>query len=158
MWKNLKILAIVFSVGLNIAFIGSHLLRMNRLPWAAQGAKCQYLYEELNLSPSQLAHLQPLRDQFHAFLAAQGKRLKSRRLELISLLAGGAPKEQVAAKQREIQVLQQQLQSKVIEHFNAESRIFTPSQRHKFFDLIKERIKQSDNAHPKWMPHRGRQR
>jgi Spy/CpxP family protein refolding chaperone len=158
MWKNLKILAIVFSLGLNIAFIGSYISRTGGLPWVSHSAKNHFLYEKLNLSPPQLARLQPLRDRFHAFLAAQGKRLKKSRLELIALLADSAPKEQLSAKRKEIQTLQQHLQQKVIEHLSAESRIFTPAQRHKFFDLIGKRIRQSNNAHPRWMPNRGGQR
>ena len=157
MKKNLKILAITFSVALNIVFIGSWFYHGSvLLPQADHQASYDHpLCEDLDLGRDQLDRFQPLRDRFHAFVNEQGQKIKARQLELVGLLAEEKPdRRAVDAKQEEIQVLQQQMQAKVIDHLLEESRIFTPEQRLKFFALIKERIEKSDGSRPRWMPQK----
>jgi len=158
MKKNLKILAIIFSVALNIVFIGSYFYYRSG-PLAVTGRQANHnrlLYEELNLSRAQLERFGPLRDRFHAFVNEQGRKIKARQLELIDLLAGEAPdRRAIAAKRKEIQTLQRQMQTRVIDHLLEESGIFTPEQRRKFFALIKGRIGKSGGPRPRWMPQTG---
>jgi len=158
MKKNLKILAIIFSVALNIVFIGSYFYyRSGTL--AVPGRQSNHnrlLYEELNLSREQLERFGPLRDTFHAFVNEQGRKIKAGQLELIDLLAGEAPdRGAIAAKRKEIQTLQRQMQTGVIDHLLEESGTFTPQQRRKFFALIKERMGKSGGPRPRWMPQAG---
>jgi len=155
MTKNLKILAIIFSVVLNIVFIGSYVYHQSGL-FPRTGEQTQHnrpLYEELNLNREQLESFGPVRDSFHAFVNEQDRKIKDQRLELIALLSEKNPNGRaIDAKQEEIQALQRQMQVKVLDHLLEESRILTPEQRQKFFALIKERIEKSSGPHPRWMP------
>lgn len=158
MKKNLKALGIIFSVALNIAFVGSYVYHKSGLTFIT-GQNTHHrclLYEKLNLSREQLDRFGPVRDNFHTFLGQQGRKIKAERLELINLLAGKNPDRMaIAAKQKAIQFLQQQMQAKVIAHLLKESKIFTPEQRKKFFGLIRDRIEKSETPRPRWM-HRPR--
>jgi len=155
MKKNLNILAVIFSVVLNVVFIGSYFYYSSR-PLAVTGRQANHdrlLYEELNLDRDQLDRLKSFRDNFHAFVDEQGQRIKAKQLELVGLLAQEKPdRRAIAAKQEEIQGLQRQMQAGVIDHLLQESRIFTPEQRQQFFALMKERIDSSVAPRPRWMP------
>ena len=163
MIKNLKTLAIIFSVVLNIVFIGSYFYhKSDQYPLTGhQGKHNRFFIEELNLSREQLDRFEPIRERFHAFLSQQGHAIKDKQLELIDLLAAVRPRsyakenparEAVDVKQKEIQTLQRQMQAKVIEHLLEESGMFTPQQRKRFFGLIRGRIEKSDGPRPRWMP------
>ena len=82
MKKNLKTLAIIFSVVLNIVFIGSYFYhKLDQYPLMGYQANYnRFLCEELNLSREQLDRFEPIRDRFHAFLSQQGQDRKSTRL------------------------------------------------------------------------------
>ncbi len=148
MKKNLFILAVIFSVVLNIVLIG---LALRQRP-----APTRPLYEALHLSRAQLERFKPERDRFHAFIDTQGQVIKQRQLELLTLLAAPRPdRRAIDAKQEEIRRLQRQMQTRVIDHFLAESKIFTPAQRAQFFAIIKKRIENS-RLRPRWMPGRGK--
>ncbi len=155
MTKNLKILAIIFSVVLNVVFIGSYVYHQFGL-FPRTGNQMHHnrlLFAELNLNREQLERFGPVRDRFHTFVNEQGRKIKARRLELIALLSEKNPDGRaIDAKQEEIQALQQQMQAKVLDHLLEESRILTPEQRQKFFALIKERIEKSGGPRPRWMP------
>jgi len=153
--KNLKILAIVFSVALNVAFVGSYLYSRfgASADVARQADHHRLLYQELDLDRDQLDRLKPLRDSFHAFVNEQGQRIKAKQLELVGLLAQEKPdRRAIAATQQEIQTLQRQMQAEVISHLLEESRIFTPKQRQRFFLLIRQRIEGGAGPRPGWMP------
>lgn len=154
MKKNLKVLAIIFSVVLNIAFIGSYVYHKSGLTFIT-GHNTHHnrlLYEDLNLNRKQLDRFESIRDNFHNFVNKQGRKIKAERLQLIDLLAGKNPNRRaIDTKQKEIQALQQQMQAKVINHLLEESKILTPEQRKKFFALIKSRIEKSENPRPRWM-------
>ena len=155
MRENLKTLAIIFSVVLNLVFIGSYVYHRSDQTFIARQntPHRRLLYEKLNLNRMQLDRIEPIRDRFHAFLGQQGYSIKSKQLELIDLLSKENPgREDVDLKQKEIQNLQRQMQTKVINHLLAESRIFTPEQRTRFFALIRGRIEKSDVSRPQWMP------
>lgn len=155
MKKNLKILTITFSVVLNIVFIGSFFYHGTDLfrPSGRQANHAHPLYEELGLGRDQLDRFGPLRDSFHAFVNEQGRKIKARQLELVDLLAREKPdRRAIDAKQEEIQVLQRQMQARVIDHLLEESGIFTSEQRQKFFALIRGRIEKSNGPRPRWMP------
>jgi len=152
--KNIKTLAILFSVVLNIVFIGSYFYHSSDLlPLADRQANHDHrLYEKLDLGRDQLGRFEPLRDTFHVFINEQGRKIKAKQLELVGLLVKEKPdRRAIDAKQEEIQVLQRQMQAKVIDHLLEESSIFTPEQRQKFFALIKGRIEKNDGPRPRWM-------
>ncbi|GBE12691.1 hypothetical protein BMS3Abin13_00983 [bacterium BMS3Abin13] len=154
MKQNLKTLVIIFSVVLNIVFIGSYVYHRSDLTFITDHNTHHNrpLYEDLNLNRKQLDRFESIRDGFHNFVNKQGRKIKADRLELIDLLAKKNPNRRaIDAKQKEIQVLQQQMQAKVINHLLEESKIFTPEQRVKFFGLIRDRIEKSENPRPRWM-------
>ena len=157
MKKNLKTLAIIFSVVLNIVFAGSYFYHGLSL-FCLAGRQAEHdhpLYEELDLSRDQLGRFKPLCDRFHTFINEQGRKIKARQLELVDLLAKEKPdRRAIDAKQEEIQVLQRQIQAKVVDHLLEKSRIFTPEQRQRFFELIKGRIEKSDGPRPRWIPRK----
>ena len=155
MKKNIKILAIIFSVVLNIVFLGSYLYHKFGLHLSPghQMNHNRLICEELNLSREQLKKFEPVRDRFHAFISQQGHAIKDKQLELIDLLTKENPdREAIGAKQKEIHTLQGQMQAKVIDHLLEEREIFTVEQREKFFALIKGRIEKSESPRPRWMP------
>ena len=157
MKKNFKILAIIFSVALNIFFIGSYLYhRLGMQPLAnLKGSNDRPLCKELKLTRRQLEQLRPLRNSFHTFVRQQGSKIKAKQLELIDLLATDHPDPlAIKAKQAEIRALQQQMQSEVIDHLLKESKILTPEQRKRFFSLIRARIEKMSGPGPRWMRQR----
>lgn len=158
MRKNLIILATIFSVVLNIGFIGTYCLQKAGLyPLKQVSANHKrFLYEELNLSPEQLAKFEPGRDRFHTYLDLQSRKIQAGQIELIGLLSENPPdRKAINAKHEAIQSLQQQMQTRVIDHFLEESRIFTPEQRKKFFTLIKGRIEKNSIFFPGLMQGSG---
>ncbi|HEB69930.1 MAG TPA: periplasmic heavy metal sensor [Desulfobulbus sp.] len=154
MRKNFILLAVIFSVVLNIGFIGAYCLQkagLHPLRLVPANHK-RFLYQELNLSPEQLAEFEPGRDRFHTYLALQSRKIQAGQVELIDLLSENPPdRKAINARHEEIQALQQQMQTRVIDHFLKESRILTPEQRKKFFALIKRRIKKNSGFCPGWM-------
>ena len=157
MSKNFKILAITFSVTLNIAFLSSWFYHKSGLGSLAgrRTYDVRPLYKELDLNRGQLHRLKPLRDRFHAFINEQGRKIKAKQLDLVDLLARERPdRRAIDAKREEIQALQRQMQARVITHLLEESRIFTPEQRQKFFALIKRRIEEKARPRPRWMPRK----
>jgi len=158
MRKNFIILASIFSVVLNIGFIGTYCLHKTGLHLGklVDTNHKRFLYEELNLSPEQLVEFERGRDRFHTYLGLQSKTIQAERIELIGLLAKNPPdREAIDAKHKEIQPLQRQMQAKVIDHFLEESHILTPKQRKKFFALIKGRIKTKSGFYPGGMQRSG---
>jgi len=157
MKENIKTLAIIFSVVLNLVFVGSYVCHRSGL-FPRTGGQTHHnrlLYEELNLNREQLERFGPVRDSFHAFVNEQGRKIKAKQLELVGLLAKKKPdRRAIDAKQEEIRALQRQMQAKVIDHLFAESGILTPEQRQKFFTLIKGRIEKNDAPRPRWMPRK----
>ena len=156
MRNNLKLLAIIFSVVLNIVFIGArfyHRMPPHRITGQSQGGSCT-IVGQLNLSPAQLTRFNRLRKSFHAFMKGQSDRIKTKQMEFIDLIARPKPnRRQLAAKQAEIWALQRKMQAKAAEHLLAENKIFTPHQRRIFFSIIRQRLEDSD-ARPGWMPRK----
>lgn len=155
MKKNLKMLAIIFSVALNIVFVGSYFYYQSVLFYRKQHAlnRNHLLYEDLDLTRAQRTRFASTRDSFHAFIRAQGRKIKIKQLALITLLAGKNPdRGAIDAKQHEIQTLQRQMQTQVIGHLLEESGMLRPQQRQRFFALIKRRIEKSRSLRPRWMP------
>jgi len=155
MKENLKALGIAFSIILNFVFIGTatfYKLSSHAATARTTEANCPFLYQKLNLSPEQLARMEPVRDRFHERLSKIGDEIKTKQLELIDLLAApeldhGA----VDAVRERINQLQKTTQDTILDHIVEETGIFNPEQRQGFFNLIRERINRSGQACPPWM-------
>jgi Spy/CpxP family protein refolding chaperone len=150
---NLKTLAMIFSVILNIVFVATYIAY--RVPLSTSGERQQDsmgpLFVELDLTARQLEQFQAERSKFHARLQELGEEVKNKQIELIDLLAIVPPDQRVIeAKQGEIRNLQTAVQDSVIRHVLHVSTVLTPEQRSHFFQLIKVRIENSGQPCPPW--------
>jgi len=152
--KNLKTLAVLFSIVLNIAFLTSAAYSR----WSpanvirSASGKGALLYEQLDLTQEQLKRIEPLRDRFHAEMSQIGGEVRAMQLELIDFLAVAWPDRQaILAHQEKIRALQRTMQEIVVNHILEESEVLTPEQRIKFFRLLKERSKTDGRPCPPWM-------
>lgn len=155
MKKNIRIIAVIFSVVLNLVFIGSFAYHRSEQSFFMNHHenRMSLIYEQLNLNQEQLDKVTPMRISFHAYVGQQGDINKQTQLELIDLLAKeNIDRDAIDIKTKSIHELQQQMQRKVIDHLIEESSIFTAEQREKFFTIIKSRIAKSNNIRPPWMP------
>jgi len=152
--NNIKTLAIVFSVVLNIAFLTfTAYSRWSHAPVArSPSGEGVMLYEQLDLTAEQLKRIEPLRDRFHAEMNRIGEDIRVMQMELFDLLAAPAPDRQaIQAHQEKIRDLQRSMQDNVVNHVLEESTVLTPEQRVKFFQLLKERSKTAGRSCPPWM-------
>lgn len=158
MKENLKNLVLLFSLILNIAFLGATVYYKLSTPSAACTLGTgPYLYQELNLTQAQLLQIEPIRDRFHAQVGQIGSNIKLKQLQIIDSLASPASEiGAVNSLQKETLELQQKMQNAIINHFVEETKIFTPEQRKNFFKLIKDRIEQSSQPCPPWMRSSGK--
>jgi Spy/CpxP family protein refolding chaperone len=154
MKENMKNLVLVFSLILNLAFLGgTAYYTLSPHPGACMpSGSCPFLYQELNLSREQLARVEPIRDRFHERLSKIAGSIKAKQIQLVDLLgAQDFDSRAVNHLQEEIQTLQQSMQDTVITHIREETMVFTPEQRRTFFKLMKERIASRGHPGPPWM-------
>jgi Spy/CpxP family protein refolding chaperone len=153
MKDNLKNLLLIFSIMLNIVFVGgtSYFSFSSSSIASKPAPSCPFLYQELNLTTEQLNKVEPARDRFHGRLSEIGGDIKTRQLRLVDLLAAPEPdRKGVEDVQQEIKTLQQTMQDTIISHILEQARVFTPEQRIRFFELMKDRIEHSQPG-PAWM-------
>ncbi|MBI4662983.1 MAG: periplasmic heavy metal sensor [Verrucomicrobia bacterium] len=143
-----KILLVLLSVALNVAFLGSwiaHAVRASENKTAASsavesGAAMPALYRQLGLTEHQWQEIHQQLDAFRASALALFERINERRQELLALLAAPqADRAAIAEKQNEIRAAQTEMQNLVIAHLLAEKESLTPAQRQKYFDLLTQR-------------------
>lgn len=154
MKNNIKTLAIVFSVVLNVAFVTfTAYTRWSHAPVARSPSKeGAMLYEQLELTAEQLKRIEPLRDRFHAEMNQISSAIVGMQMELFDLLAAPSPDRQaIQAHQEKIRDLQRSMQDNVVNHVLEESKVLMPEQRVKFFRLLKERSKTAGRPCPPWM-------
>jgi Spy/CpxP family protein refolding chaperone len=144
--QSIKILAVIFSVALNIAFLtGYGIRKLTERP--------RFAYQELNLSKEQRIQIESSRDRFLRDLNRIGSGIVSRHIELIDLIAGDSvDRGAVETIFEEIHSLQQSMQHQVVEHLLEHKQIMTPAQRAKFFEILKSRIREQGAPGPPWLP------
>jgi Spy/CpxP family protein refolding chaperone len=154
MSARIKALGVVFSVALNLAFLGAFAyhravgVESHTGPAAAAGP----FYEQLELTPAQRQAFLAHREEFQRLLGRLGGELKLLQMELINLVSAPTPdRGAIVAKQKEIRRIQASIQSEVIDHLLAESALLDPGQRERFFALIRERIGAAGGPTPPWM-------
>jgi len=152
---NLKTLALIFSVILNAAFIGATAYYRLSPPSVASrppSGSEPFIYQELDLSREQVDRIEPMRDEFLERLSEIGGAIRERQIRLVDLLSSTeVGRGKVEALQGQIRDLQRTLQDTVVSHVLEESAVFTPEQRSRFFQLMKERIEQSGEPRPPWL-------
>jgi Spy/CpxP family protein refolding chaperone len=143
----IRTLALIFSVALNIAFVGSYAYRtLTKRP--------AYIYEEIRLDPAQRARMISSRDRFLATMNPIGNRIIEQQVELIDTIAKEpADRSAIDVKLDQIHSQQQSLQTAVVEHLMEDKNILDPSQRKQYFALLKQRIRSQSLPQPPWLPH-----
>jgi Spy/CpxP family protein refolding chaperone len=151
--QNIKTILFIASVALNVVFAATYVTyKLPSLGGRNQPAPGVPLYNQLDLTPDQLARFKEERDKFHARLQELGQQIRIKQVELIDRLATTPPDRQaIDGKQQEIRRLQAEVQDRVVLHFLQESEFLTPEQRSRFFQLVKARIETSVQACPPWM-------
>jgi Spy/CpxP family protein refolding chaperone len=150
---NFKILIFLFSIILNIVFVGTYAaFKLNIITGDRKNDNLMKpLFLELDLSAQQLTKFKSERDKFHPQLQALEQGIKRKQIELIEILSIKTPDPQaLERKQKEIQELQALAQDRVILHLLQASNFLNPEQRTRFFNLIKERIEVSASSCPPW--------
>lgn len=149
MWKKVKPLLILLSVGLNVAFVvawAAHALpaRTGRR-WDGRGGRggagvwCP-LHRELGTSEKQWQEIEPRLKQFQKRSQELCGQISQLRSEMIDLVAAAEPdRTAIEAKQKEILAGQGKMQALVIEHLLAERQSLTPEQQKQLFEMIRSR-------------------
>jgi Spy/CpxP family protein refolding chaperone len=142
-------LGIIFSVALNLAFLGFYAYRT-----FAQSPG--YAYEEAQLSPDQRARMVAGRDRFIETVNTIGNTIVGLQVQLIDAIAADpVDRSAIDASVDQIHAQQQAMQRTVVEHLIAEKSILTSDQRQAFFEVLKRRIRSQSAPRPPWMPRNG---
>ena len=110
MKSSIRTLAVIFSVGLNVAFVGSYVYQMlTRRP--------TFAYEEMRLDSDQQARMMSSRDRFIGDIDRVGNRIIDLHVGFIDAIAADPPdRTAIQAELDEIRVQQQSMQQLVVEH------------------------------------------
>ena len=149
MWKKIKPLLIVLSVGVNVAFVvawAAHALpaRTGRLSGGQRGNGrggiwCP-LHRQLGTSEKQWEEIEPRLKEFQERSQETCRQVNQLRSDLIDLVAAAEPdRAAIEAKQKEILAGQEKMQALVIEHLLAERQSLTPEQQKQLFEMIRRR-------------------
>jgi len=142
-------LGIIFSVALNLAFLGSYAYRTFAQPTG-------YAYEEVQLSPDQRSRMMVGRDRFVETVSTIGNNIVGLQVQLIDAIAADPlDRSTVDATVAQIHAQQQAMQRTVVEHLLADKSILTLDQRTAFFEVLKRRIRAQSAPRPPWMPRDG---
>ncbi|MCX5884209.1 MAG: Spy/CpxP family protein refolding chaperone [Deltaproteobacteria bacterium] len=150
---NLKILIFLFSIILNVVFVGTYATYKFQIITIERKDDnlMKPLFLELDLTPEQLTRFKSERDKFHPHLQALEQEIKRKQIELIEILSIDTPDQRaIENKQKEIQELQALAQDRVIVHLLQASALISPEQRTRFFHLIRKRIEVSISSCPPW--------
>ncbi len=153
MKENLKILTFLFSIILNLVFVGTYAAyKLQIITGEGKGGNyMKPLYLDLDLSAQQRTKFKTERGKFHPQLQALEQEIKRKQIELIEFLSTTNPDPQaLERKQKEIQELQAAAQDRVMRHLLQASTLLGPEQRTRFFQLIRERIEASNSSCPPW--------
>jgi len=144
MKRKLLIIVLALSLVVNasaIATIGYHYWRNTCF---APSTPCplnqedHYLYQDLGLSPEQLAKMAPLARSFHGRLNELEAAIETKRNLLINLLGEkeiDLPRTETIRK--EIAAFQDEVQKEVITHIAESKKIMTSGQQKRFIELLR---------------------
>lgn len=151
MKSSIRTLGIIFSVGLNLAFVGSYAYQMI-------AKRPTFAYEEMRLDSDQRNRMMSSRDRFIGSIDRVGNKIIDLHVGLIDTIAADPlDRTAVQAKVDEIRMQQRSMQQVVVEHLLEDKSILRPDQRRQFFGTLKQRIRLQGMPGPLWLP-RDRQR
>jgi len=146
MKSSIRTLAIIFSIGLNVAFVASYAYQvLSRRP--------TFAYEEMRLESDQRTRMMSSRDRFIGSIDRVGNKIIDLHVGLIDAIAAD-PLDRMAVQARvdEIRMQQQSMQQLVVEHLLEDKSILRPDQRQQFFGTLKQRIRSQGMPGPPWLP------
>ena len=154
MKKNLLILGLIFSVAINAAVlikIGHHWLgkeKEGRYHREGKHSSMSYLHKELSLSEKQTGQMNALKERFRSNARPVRAVLRTKRKQLVQLLMASEPdRSKIDAVISEINLLQGELQKRVVDHLLAQKEILTAEQQQKFLFIIRDRLMEEESHH-----------
>lgn len=159
--KNKRLaLILVLSLSMNTAF-----LAVTGYGWyygnrpAAEGChltgKEDHFYQELGLTPAQLAAVKPLADQFHQSLSLLSTDMGTLKENMIGLLENhDGSWAQIENVRRDMAAIQDRIQQTVINHVLDVKKILDPAQQDRFFDLLRKNMQE---ARPEMFTQKGKE-
>jgi Spy/CpxP family protein refolding chaperone len=151
MSRNLKTLALLFSVVLNATLIASY-------TWPELYGQ-RFAYEEVDLAAHQRARFEAGRNEFLRLVNRIGSGIIEKNVQLIDLIAADAADENaIQAQLAEIRSDVDSMQQAVVKHLMEDKRILDPGQQKQFFDVLKARIRAQGTPGPPWIPRQARSR
>ena len=147
MGKRIRLLLILLSVSLNVAFIG--VWAMRTLPRAfakpapiscAMSDSCNIscpLHRAIGTTDAQWRTLEPLQRKFRLASRAACDEIRELRTEMVDFLAAATvPRDSVIARQERILALQRRMQELTVDHLLAEKQVLTTVQWEKLLAMI----------------------
>jgi Spy/CpxP family protein refolding chaperone len=146
-----RTLGVVFSITLNLVFLGAYAYRA----WPREQ---RYAFEEVQLSPDQRAKMIEGRNEFIAAIDRIGSSILGLQVRMIDAVAADPEdRRTIDATVGEIRIQQQEMQRTVIEHLLQDKQLLTPDQRKEFFSILKARVRAQGTPRPPWMPRNQQQ-
>ena len=141
--RKALIFVLALSLAINASILGTMGYQYYQKKYLAPSAPCplspahQHLYQNLGLSVSQLAQMEPLARKFHERLAELSSALKGKNTLLIDLLRQEeVDPARIESLRKEMAAIQDEIQKEVIAHILDSKQILDPQQQQRFFDLI----------------------
>ncbi len=138
---------LLLSVVLNISFLSAAAYRYYRhstewvSPFGARMAGYHFLFEELSLSPEQVAALREKAVPFRREIDAQRREIIDKRKRLIGLMRSDAPdRRAIDAAVAEIGAMQLDMQRRIVVHMLEVKSSLDKERQQKFLDLIEQRM------------------
>jgi Spy/CpxP family protein refolding chaperone len=139
MWGVAKSLLVILSVAINSAFVAAWVTQAFPEKKCTKSADCE-LFRKIGVTEAQLEQIKPRLAKFREESKAQCQQINRLRRELIELIAADKPdREQITAKQKEINEGQRKMQEVVVEHLLTAKSVLNAEQLKAFFDLIRAR-------------------
>ena len=145
MWKNIRLLLILLSVGLNVAFVAiwaAHALPRHMAgPYAAghgEGVWCP-LHRQLGATQAQWREIEPRLVEFQKSARSICEEVNRARGQMIDLIAAPQPdRESIRGKQEKILECQRRMQELVINHMLNEKEFLTQEQQRELFRMLRQ--------------------
>jgi len=150
-WPKFRPLLLALSLGLNAAFLTAWLVLSAPAWFASEGSDGAEIrpdiYRELGVSGEQWRQLEPLLENFRKEVEQHRAKMNRLRAEMMDIVAASeVDMEALDNKQKEITAAQHEMKKMVINHLLEEKKILTPTQRTKYFKLIKDRCCCAENG------------
>jgi Spy/CpxP family protein refolding chaperone len=143
--KKGLMVVLFLSLAINASILGTMGYEYYQKKHLAQSALCpispahQHLYQDLGLSVSQLAQMEPIAQKFHGRIADLGAAMKGKNSRLVELLGQkNVDPGQVEELRKEMAGIQDGIQKEVIAHILETKKILDSKQQERFFALMRQ--------------------